>query len=148
MKEIIPKKEIKKILVIKLRGIGDVVCSTMVIDNLRYDFPNAQIDYLVEKPSSYGLIGLKQLNKVWIFNRKKLSKRIMLALSVRREKYDLVFDFFGNPSSAQLTFISGAKYRVGFPLRRLPRLRIFHIHPVFQRRKRAFRRSGRLIRIN
>jgi heptosyltransferase III len=117
MNPVITKKEIKKILVIKLRGIGDVVCSTMVIDNLRNDFPKAQIDYLVEKPSSFGLLGIKQLNKVWIFNRKILLERIKLALAVRKENYDLVFDFFGNPSSAQLTFVSGAKYRVGFPLR-------------------------------
>lgn len=111
------KERIKKILVIKLRGIGDVVCSTIVIDNLRHDFPAAQIDYLVEEPSSFGLIGLKQLNKVWIFNRKVLLERIKLAFKIRKEKYDLVFDFFCNPSSAQITFFSGAKYRVGFPLR-------------------------------
>lgn len=111
------KKGVNKILIIKLRGIGDVVCSTMVVDNLRQEFPYAQIDYLVEKPSSFGLIGLKQLNNVWIFNRKVLLERIKLAFIIRKEKYDLVFDFFGNPSSAQITFISGAKYRVGFPLR-------------------------------
>lgn len=114
---IISKDGIKKILVIKLRGIGDVVCSSIVIDNLRLDFPNAQLDYLVEKPSSFGLIGLAQLNNVWIFNRKSLWERIKLAWNIRKEKYDLVFDFFGNPSSAQITFISNAKFRVGFPLR-------------------------------
>lgn len=118
MKDVfIPKNEIRKILIVKLRGIGDVVCSTIVVDNLREDFPNAQIDYLVEKPSSFGLIGLKQINNVLIFDKKSLLKRIKLALKVRKENYDLVFDFFGNPSSAQITFISNAKFRIGFPFR-------------------------------
>ncbi|MDP2037741.1 MAG: glycosyltransferase family 9 protein [Ignavibacteria bacterium] len=114
---IIHKEQIKKILLIKLRGIGDVVCSTIVLDNLRQDFPNAQIDFLTEKPSSFGLSGLAQLNNVLIFDRKSLVKRIKLAWQVRKSKYDLVIDFFCNPSSAQITFASGSKIRIGFPLR-------------------------------
>lgn len=117
MENYITKNGIKKILIVKLRGIGDVICSTIVIDNLREDFPHAQIDYLVEKPSSFGLVKLKQLNNVLIFDKKSLWKRIQLAIKIRKEKYDLVFDFFGNPSSAQITFFSNAKYRIGFPFR-------------------------------
>lgn len=113
----LPKNVIKKILLIKLRGIGDVVCSTIVLDNLRDEFPNAQIDFLTEKPSSYGLLGLTHLNNVFIFDKKKLKSRIKLAWKIRKTKYDLIFDFFCNPSSAQITFFSGAKYRIGFPLR-------------------------------
>ncbi|OGU69969.1 MAG: hypothetical protein A2440_06200 [Stygiobacter sp. RIFOXYC2_FULL_38_25] len=114
---VIPKEQVKKILLIKLRGIGDVVCSTIVLDNLREDFPNAQIDFLTEKPSSYGLKGLPQINNVLIFNRKSLTERIKLAWQVRKSKYNLVIDFFCNPSSAQITFFSGSKIRIGFPLR-------------------------------
>lgn len=47
----IDKKSIKKILIIKLRGIGDVVLSTIVLDNLIADFPNVKIDYLTDKAS-------------------------------------------------------------------------------------------------
>ncbi len=113
----IPKENVKRILVIKLRGIGDVVCSTIVLDNLRENFPSAKIDFLTEEPSSFGLIGLPQLNEVLIFNRKSLFERIKLAWQIRMKNYDLVFDFFGNPSSAQITFFSGSKLRVGFPFR-------------------------------
>ncbi len=110
-------QDIKKILIIKLRGIGDVVLSTIVIDNLRNDFPNAEIDYLVEFPSYPGLTGLKSLNRVLIFNRKSFQSKVKLLFQIRKSRYDLVFDFFSNPSTAQLTFFSGAKYRVGFPYR-------------------------------
>ena len=62
--KLIGKERVKKILIIKLRGIGDVVLSTIVIDNLRKDFPKARIDYLVEAPSQPGLSGLKEINQV------------------------------------------------------------------------------------
>lgn len=111
------KNEIKKILIIKLRGIGDVVLSTVVIDNLKKDFPGAQIDYLVEEPSQPGLNGLKEINHVLIFNRESFWKKAAAISKIRKEHYDLVFDFFSNPSTALVTFLSGAKYRVGFPYR-------------------------------
>ncbi|MEW6702743.1 MAG: glycosyltransferase family 9 protein [Bacteroidota bacterium] len=111
------KNDIKKILIIKLRGIGDVVLSTVVLDNLKKDFPLAQIDYLVEKPSQPGLSGLKEINRVLIFNRENFWKKIATISKIRKENYDLVFDFFSNPSTAIITFFSGAKYRVGFPYR-------------------------------
>ncbi len=111
------KEKIKKILIIKLRGIGDVVLSTIVIDNLRKDFPKAQIDYLVEAPSQPGLSGLKEIKQVLIFDRKNFWKKVSLILQIRKIKYDLVLDFFTNPSTALVTFFSGAKFRVGFPYR-------------------------------
>ena len=111
------KEKIKKILIIKLRGIGDVVLSTIVINNLRKDFPNAQIDYLVEKPSESGLLGLKEINNVLLFVRNDFWKKVALVFQIRKNKYDLILDFFTNPSTALITFLSGAEYRVGFPYR-------------------------------
>ena len=113
----IDKEKVKKILVIKLRGIGDVVLSTVVLNNLRKDFPNVQIDYLVETPSKPGLAGLKDVNQVLIFERKDFWKKVSLIRRIRKNHYDLVLDFFTNPSTAIITFLSGAKYRVGFPYR-------------------------------
>lgn len=111
------KEKIKKILIIKLRGIGDVVLSTIVIDNLRKDFPDAQIDYLVEKPSQPGLLGLQEINNVLVFERDDFSKKLSLISRIRKIRYDLVLDFFTNPSTAIVTFFSGAKFKVGFPYR-------------------------------
>ena len=116
-KVIIDNAKVKKILIIKLRGIGDAVLSTVVLDNLRRDFNRAQIDYLVEAPSMPGLVGLKDVNQVLIFERKHFWKKIKLIFKIRKMHYDLALDFFTNPSTAIITFLSGAKYRVGFPYR-------------------------------
>ena len=113
----ISKDSKKKILVIKLRGIGDVVLSTVILDNLKTDFPNSTIDYLTDFPSKAALEGLPQINKVLIFPRDNTWERIKLIKRIRKEKYDLVFDFFSNPSTALITFFSKARYRIGFPYR-------------------------------
>ncbi|HEX2962381.1 MAG TPA: glycosyltransferase family 9 protein [Ignavibacteriales bacterium] len=108
----IDKSKVKKILCIKLRGIGDVILSTVVLDNLKKEFPEAQIDYLTEAPSKAALEGLPFLNEVLILDRKKGLSAI---LDVRRKKYDLVLDFYTNPRTALITFLSGSRYRAGFP---------------------------------
>lgn len=114
--ELINKEQIKKILIIKLRGIGDVVLSTIVLDNLKKDFPDAGIDYLTEAPSKAGLEGLPQIMNV-ILLPKDFFQRIKLIREIRKRNYDLVIDFYSNPATAQITFLSGAKYRAGFPYR-------------------------------
>lgn len=111
----IRKENINKILIIKLRGIGDVILTTIVFDTLIHEFPSAQIDFLTDTPSVPLLKPLNQLTKVHPFNRKSILKRIITFFKIRNQKYNLVLDFFSNPVSAQITFFSGAEYRVGFP---------------------------------
>lgn len=111
----IDKSSVNIILLIKLRGIGDVILSTVVLDNIKTNFPTASIDYLTEKPSEQLLEGLQQINKVLLFNKKDFWGRLKLVQEIRKHKYDLIFDFYSNPFTAQLTFLSGSKYRAGFP---------------------------------
>lgn len=113
----IDKPSIKKILLIKLRGIGDVILSTVVLENIKQEFPSAQIHFLTQKPSDQLIQDLPEINKVLLFDRKDLLGRIQLIRNVRKEKYDLVIDFYTNPFTAQVTFLSGAKLRAGFPYR-------------------------------
>jgi lipopolysaccharide heptosyltransferase II len=111
------KANIQKILIIKPRGIGDVVLSTIVLDNLKIQFPNASIDYLTERPSNQFLELLPQINNVIILKKSTLFEKLKTVGEIRKNKYDLVFDFYSNPFTAQLTKLSGAKYRAGFPYR-------------------------------
>ncbi len=110
------KQNVIKILIIKLRAIGDVAVSTIVIPNLRAEFPDADIDFLVEKPSREIVDGNPWLSNVLVFDIKTMSG-IELIRTVRRRKYDLIIDLYCNPRSAFLTFVSGARYRVGYPFR-------------------------------
>ena len=111
----IDKSRIKKILCIKPRGIGDVVLSTIVIDNLKRYFPSATIDYLTEPFVKPALENNPNINKVMTMGKKEFPLKV--AFKVNREKYDIILDLWSNPRSAQITFLSGVKYRVGFGYR-------------------------------
>ena len=114
---IIDKGQVKKILIIKLRGIGDVILSTGIIKNLIAQFPGVKIDYLTEKPSKTALTGINDINEILLLERNSNAQKIKLIREIRKSNYDLILDFFSNPTTAIITFLSGAKYRCGFPYR-------------------------------
>ncbi|HPI73649.1 MAG TPA: glycosyltransferase family 9 protein [bacterium] len=125
----------EKILVIKLRAIGDVVLSTIVLENLARAFPQAAMDFLTEPAPAAILSKHPALRRVWILDRtaRRRSEHstgrwamTRLLRSLRAERYDLVFDFFGNPRSALITWVSGAHYRVGYDYR-VRRLAYSHV---------------------
>jgi lipopolysaccharide heptosyltransferase II len=101
------------ILVIKLRAIGDVLLSSVVLPNLRAAYPDAVIDMLTERMSRDVLEGNPALSSVLVFDPKK-EGGLGLITRIRRRRYDLVIDLFGNPRSAIITLFSGAPRRVGY----------------------------------
>jgi ADP-heptose:LPS heptosyltransferase len=111
----IEKSNIKRILCIKLKGIGDVVLSTVVFENLKKDFPNSKIDFLTEPPGGSILKGNPYLNKIILFDKKSSFGALACITKVMNGKYDLVIDLYSNPRTALITFLSFAKYRAGFP---------------------------------
>ncbi len=108
-------KNIKKILCIKPRGIGDIVLSTIILDDLRKNFPLAEIHYLTETFAKDALANNPLVAKVHTMEKTEFVLKV--AARLRKEKYDLIIDLWSNPRSAQITFLTHAKYRVGFSYR-------------------------------
>lgn len=108
--------KVQRLLVIKLRAVGDVVLSTVVLPNLRVAFSKAQLDFLTERGCRDVLDGNPAIDNVVLFT-KRGTNGVRMPLEIRRRRYDLVIDLFGNPRSALMTFASGAKYRVGYDFR-------------------------------
>jgi len=108
------KHKINKILIIKQGAIGDVLLSTPVIENLRHNFPDAEINYLTQSYCREVLIGNPFLNRVLTYDIGKGDSSYCLIKNIHKQKYDLIIDLFGNPRTAIITFNSDAKYRVGF----------------------------------
>jgi ADP-heptose:LPS heptosyltransferase len=107
---------VRRLLVIKPRALGDVVLSTIVTRNLRDAFPDAHIAFLTEHASRHVIEGNPFIDDALIFHPKR-DGILPLFRRVHRERYDLVFDLFCNPRTAQITFASRARYRVGYPFR-------------------------------
>jgi len=120
------EKPIDRILVIKLRAIGDVVLATAVLPNLRRVFPRAEIHFMTEKPSLGVVRDNPFVDRILSVPPDPFAKPFRLSSwktfarfikGFRNAHYDLVLDLFGNPRSAWLTWFSGAPVRAGFDFR-------------------------------
>ncbi len=113
---IINNLSVKKILIIKPRGIGDLILSTIVLKNLKADFPDSEIHYLTEEFASPVLFHNPFVSKIFVFG-KSLRENLKLIYKLRRERYDLIFDFYSNPRTAQFTFFIKGKIKAGYDKR-------------------------------
>lgn len=111
---------IKKILVIKLRHIGDVLLTTPVFRALKETFPDAHITALVNSGTEDVLKGNTLIDEIITMNRdvKKLSpikryiREIAFLKNIRAKGFDMTVDLTGGDRAAILSFTSGAKYRL------------------------------------
>jgi ADP-heptose:LPS heptosyltransferase len=110
----IPPSAPSRILLVQLRRIGDVLLCTPAIRTLAERFPQSKIDFAVEAPCDEAVWGHPCLDRLLVAPRGSTAREILAFVrTVRSEKYDWTIDFFSNPRSAQLTFVSGAPVRVG-----------------------------------
>jgi len=119
-------QDIRRILVTRLRFLGDVVLSTPLVRALRQTFPKAHLAYLSEQVYGEVLEYNPHLNEIIALDRKeiaslRLTRRAFAHAGfikrLRKENFDLVIDLLGNPRSGLLSFLTGAKIRLG-PARR------------------------------
>jgi ADP-heptose:LPS heptosyltransferase len=107
-----------KLLLIRLRLIGDVVFTTPVIRALRRRFPEAHLAYLVEPPAAPVVVGNPHLDEVIVASHPgrpgRLAADLALARRLRAARYDVVLDLHGGPRSALLTWATGAPRRIGY----------------------------------
>jgi len=93
-----------------------VVLATPVIEKLHIYQPSAKIDFLLRKGNELLFAGHPFLNKVLIWDKKtnKTSNLIKLIGQIRDVKYDLIINLHRFASSGLITFLSGAKEKIGF----------------------------------
>jgi ADP-heptose:LPS heptosyltransferase len=110
-----------KILLVRLRLIGDVVFTTPAVTAIRDAFPEAHLTYLVEPAAAAVVRGHPGIDRVQVAPHvrgwRRLAADAALARAIRRERYDLVVDFHGGPRASFLTWASGARRRVGYAVK-------------------------------
>lgn len=112
----------KKILVVRYRYIGDTILSVPFLRNLRYNYPNAQIDVLVSSGSGEIIEDCPYIDNFIFFDitrhcryEKKNKKSFWsYVFSLKKEKYDKVYILKRSLTSALLCFYMGAKERIGY----------------------------------
>lgn len=106
-------QNVRKVLVVRLRSIGDTILSTPSLIALRRFLPDTQIDILLEDWVAPVLEDFDAVDNVLSVS-KDFKERFKLAGKIRRTKYDVAFNLHGGTTAGFFVRASGAKYRVGY----------------------------------
>ena len=116
-------RDFRRILLIKLSAVGDVIHTIPVLNKLRQRFANARIDWLTTTPIAELLRHNPKITNVIEFERDDwrrpwrltpLTSSLRLATKLRAVGYDLVVDMHGQFRTAAFALATGAPVRIGF----------------------------------
>lgn len=105
---------VKRVLIVRLRSIGDTVLATPSLFALKRFLPQAQVDILVEDWVAPLLSNHPHVDNVFILERGGVVARTRVARELRAARYDVVYNLHGGTTATFLTRATGARHRVGF----------------------------------
>jgi lipopolysaccharide heptosyltransferase II len=110
-----PVPDIHRILLTRMKYIGDVVLTTPLIRAVRDHYPDAFIAYMTDQKAMTLLEGNPFVNELigYDYSQPALLEQMRIAGKLRHMQFDVVVDLFSNPRSALLTYASGAPMRIG-----------------------------------
>ncbi|MBO7672365.1 glycosyltransferase family 9 protein [bacterium] len=85
----------KKILILRFGALGDIVHTTVIAQALKKAYPDCEIFYCVEERYSEIIENCEFIDKIIPYDqkqRKKLLYNIKFALTLRKEKFDIIFN--------------------------------------------------------
>lgn len=117
----------RKILVVRNDNIGDVICTTPVLEALRWKYPKAHIAVLVAKYTKDAVEGNPFIDRVYTYQKAKHAglagesklkawiDQMRMIREIRCQRFDLAIGVRSKftPSLGWLVFASGAPIRVG-----------------------------------
>lgn len=113
-----------KILVVRYRFIGDMILTIPFLRNLKYKYPDAQIDMLVSPNSGEVIEDCPYVNNFIYFDTTRKHKYEIgkgnrksfwhYVLELRKNKYDKAYVLKRSLSSALLCYFAGIKERIGY----------------------------------
>lgn len=127
-------KNVKKILVIKLRQLGDVLLTTPLFQVLKETCPDAEIDAYVYQEAKELLEDHPAVSEILVYDRawkkrsffSRLKKEISVFSQIRKKGYDLVINLTEGDRGAIGALISKAPIRVGFLPKGKIQKKIYH----------------------
>jgi heptosyltransferase-3 len=106
--------EVRRILVVRLRSIGDTVLATSSLYALRRFLPHVRIDVLLESWVAPVLEGSEVVDNVITVERGSAISRARVARRLHAARYDVAYNLHGGTTATFLTRSSGARHRVGY----------------------------------
>lgn len=106
--------QVRRVLVVRLRSVGDTVLATPSLYALRRFLPDARVDVLLEDWVAPLLEGSTDVDRIVRVRRDSLASRLRVARELRAARYDVAFNLHGGSTATLLTRASGATHRVGY----------------------------------
>lgn len=115
-------EQIRKILVIRRNGIGDMICALPLLRNIRAAWPQVQMDVIVGEKNACLLDRLDLVHHTWIYRRGKgFLRNHYLNLPrflkpIRDQNYDLIIAVKAgfSPLLAVIAYASQIPWRLGY----------------------------------
>ena len=127
-------RPVRRVLVTRLRYLGDIVMSTVVLDALKQGAPELELGYLCEAAHAPVLAGQPSLTRIHALATRRrgadaqaragtaardrgsgAAGALVTWKELRAVRYDLAVDLFFNPRSAWLLKLSGIELRLAGP---------------------------------
>ena len=105
------------ILIIRLKGMGDIVHTVPILRVLRKRFPEEKIGFLCQKPFSEVVPEELAVDFFEIPARASFIRTLSIVRQIRKKKYSKLVDLFCNPRTALISLLSGIPWRAGFDYR-------------------------------
>ena len=118
-----------RILIIQTAFLGDVILATSVVNSIKAQYPEAQVDLLVKKGNELLVIGHPNIHRVLTFDKSRKWRDILrLVRANRATRYDFIVNLHRFASSGLIAVLSQTK-TIGFdknPLSRFYTLKLPH----------------------
>lgn len=110
--------DIKKILVIRFRRVGDAILTTALCSSLRLTFPNAEIHYVLNDGIDSLFLDHPEITKIITFTQKENSNYLDFTKKIKKlmkeEKYDILIDTRSTAKTLLFALFSlKTKFRIG-----------------------------------
>ena len=123
--------EPRKILILRLSAVGDVIRTLPAVKALKEHIPSSTLTWIVEEPSQAFLKSQPEVDEVILFPRKRWAQGMKsfrrlwgtiremwgFIIGLRKRRFDVVLDFHGLLKSGLLSFLSGSPKRIGYDRR-------------------------------
>ncbi len=113
-----PNTEYKRILIVRIDRIGDVLLSTPVIKALRDNYPHAYIAMMVSPYGKNIIDDNPYLDEVIIYDKdgkhKSWQRSLKFARNLKKERFDLALVLHPTNRVHLVTFFAGIRRRIGY----------------------------------
>ncbi|MBF0407664.1 MAG: HAD-IIIA family hydrolase [Candidatus Riflebacteria bacterium] len=107
----------QSILIIRNKGMGDIVHLIAALEAMRKRYPEKKITLLTQKPFFSLIPDNLNVQGIELSNKSSISETLHIIKRVRLEKFDRLYDLYCNPRTALISLLSGVAWRAGFNYR-------------------------------